>query len=397
MPVSSKIEASIAKSSWIRGMFETGLKLKAQFGADKVYDFSLGNPDLPPPAAFKEQLLKTIAENRPGLHSYMPNAGWPEVRESVAAFLKKEQGHDFTGHDIVMTVGAGGGLNVVLKTVLEPGDEVIVSTPYFMEYSSYVDNHGGRLKTVSSGPDFNLDVEAVQKALTPASRVVLINSPHNPTGAVYGADTLKELGRRLKAASDKYGRPIILLADEPYRKIVYNNLAVPTVFGDYPYVAAATSYSKDLSLPGERLGFVAVHPEMPRKDKFVAGLIVANRVLGYVNAPSLMQMVVSRLQGQSVDINLYQQRRDLFVKGLREAGYELNSPAGAFYLFPKSPLADDTAFIKLLQEENILAVPGSGFAGPGHFRLCYCVPETVIANSLPGFARARAKAENVEG
>jgi aspartate aminotransferase len=391
MPVAERIKGFIERSSWIREMFEAGNKLKAEIGPDKVYDFSLGNPDLEPPARFTEVLRELVNSDAPGTHAYMANAGWPDVRASVAEYAGSEYGVKLTGDDIIMTCGAGGALNVALKTVLNPGDEVIVPRPYFVEYNFYVDNHNGVIKLVDTNPDFTLNLDNIAAAATSKTRAVLINSPNNPTGVVYPEANLKELSGLLEKMSAKAGRPVVLISDEPYRKIVYDGLTVPSVFTHYQYVLCLTSYSKDLSLPGERIGFLAVHPDVPDKKTLIAGLVLNNRILGYVNAPALMQRAVARLQGVSVDINVYRRRRDLFVKGLKEAGYELTVPQGAFYLFPRTPIPDDVAFIRELQKENILGVPGSGFGGPGHFRLTYCVPETVIEKSLPGFKRAREK------
>ena len=391
MPVAGKIEEIIERSSWIREMFEEGIRLKAEVGADNVFDFTLGNPDLEPPAEFRSVLRELAAEDAPGSHGYMPNAGWPAVRAAVAEYASREYGQKLTADDIIMTCGAGGALNVVLKTILNPGDEVISPKPYFVEYNSYVDNHAGVLKLAATNPDFTLNLDNIAAAVTPKTRAVIINSPNNPTGVIYPRENLTTLGEILKEKSEKNGRPIVLVSDEPYRKLVYDGVTVPSVFDFYPYTICLTSYSKDLSLPGERIGFLAVHPDIPNKGLLMAGLVMCNRILGFVNAPSLMQRVVARLQGASVDVNIYKRRRDIFVKGLMEAGYELNVPAGAFYLFPKSPLEDDVAFVKELKKENILGVPGSGFGGPGYFRLTYCVPESVIGRSLPGFKRARER------
>ncbi|MDR2724649.1 MAG: pyridoxal phosphate-dependent aminotransferase [Candidatus Adiutrix sp.] len=393
--LSRKMGAALAGASLVRRMFEEGLRLKARFGADQVFDFSLGNPDLPPPAAFRETLARLARENTP--HGYMPNAGWPRVREKVAEYLNAEQGagldRAFTPDQVVMTVGAAGGLNVVLKALLDPGDEVVTPRPYFMEYNFYVDNHGGTLVPAEPGPGFSLDPKTIAVKLNPATRAVLLNSPHNPTGVIYPAERLAALGRLLAEAGAHWGRPIFLIADEPYRKLTYDGLKAPSVFAAHPYSIVVHSHSKDLSIPGERIGYAAINPDLPGGGPELLGaLALANRVLGFVNAPSLMQLALAELQGVSVDVGLYQRRRDLFVQGLRSLGYRLQEPAGAFYLFPESPLADDAAFVDILKEEKILAVPGRGFAGPGHFRLCFCAPEEVIERALPGFARALEKA-----
>ncbi|MBU2552437.1 MAG: pyridoxal phosphate-dependent aminotransferase [Proteobacteria bacterium] len=393
MPVAKKIASFIGRSSFIREMFEAGARLKAEFGAENVYDFSLGNPDLEPPADFKTVLRELIDDPTRGRHGYMPNSGWPDVRAAVADYATTEYGPKFSADDIIMTVGAGGALNVALKTILDPGDEVIVPRPYFVEYDFYLDNHNGVIKRADTNPDFTLDLDAIAAQATAKTRGVLINSPNNPTGVVYSEDDLRGLSGLLADLSRKNGRPVYLISDEPYRKIVYDGVQVPSVFMHYPYVLCGTSYSKDLSLAGERIGYLAVHPEIPDKALVLGGLVLNNRILGYVNAPGLMQRAVARLQGRCVDVGIYKKRRDRFVQGLREAGYELTVPQGAFYLFPRSPIEDDVAFVRLLQKENILAVPGSGFAGPGYFRLIYCVDEAVIEKSLPGFKRAMEAAK----
>ncbi|MDR2945436.1 MAG: pyridoxal phosphate-dependent aminotransferase [Candidatus Adiutrix sp.] len=396
MLISKKMAALAAGDATIRRMFEEGRQMKAALGAENVFDFSIGNPDVPPPPAFHEALTKVVAENSPGLHNYLPNSGWPVVRAKIAEYLIATMGdglaNPFGPEHIVMTCGAGGALNLAFKTLLDPGDEVITPRPYFMEYGNYVDNHSGRLVSAEPGPDFRLNVPAIAVAITPATRAVLINSPHNPTGVIYTAEELAALGAALKEASARFGRPILLVADEPYRKLAYGGRTVPPVFPHYAYAVAATSYSKDLSLPGERLGYAAINPDMPEADRadLFDALNTANRILGYVGGPALMQRVVAELQGVSVDVSLYERRRDLMVEGLRSAGYTLTVPDGAFYLFPQSPLADDQAFVAKLKEERILAAPGVLFEQPGYFRLCYCADESSIKNALPGFARALA-------
>ena len=392
MALAEKIQDAIERSSWIRKMFEEGARLKALYGADKVFDFSLGNPDLEPPEGFRQALHSVVAESPTGAHGYMPNAGYQETRAAVAAYVSREQGVEVGAEQVVMTCGAAGGLNCILKTLLDPGDEVIVSAPYFVEYGFYADNHGGRIQVVSTREDFSLDLEAIGAAINKRTKVVLINSPNNPTGQVYDRDSLEELGDLLSSSSRKLGRNLYLVSDEPYRKIVYDGVVVPSILESYPNSIVATSYSKDVSLPGERLGYLVVHPEADQAASLLGGIILANRILGFVNAPALMQRVVQHLQGTCVDVRVYQARRDRFCQGLAEAGYEFIKPQGAFYLFPKSPVPDDVAFVRLLQEENILVVPGSGFGGPGYFRIAYCVDEQTIESAMPGLARARERA-----
>lgn len=391
MTIARKMEEFITRSSWIRKMFEEGARLKAEHGADRVFDFSLGNPNLPPPDNFRKVLMAVAAEKTPGVHGYMPNIGLPETRRAVAAFLQKEQQVSISADDIIMTCGAAGGLNVILKAVLDPGDEVLSPAPFFVEYGFYADNHGGTLKTVPTKPDFTLDLAGLEAAVTEKTRVVLINSPNNPTGQVYSADSLAALGRMLSEKSRAYGRTIYLVSDEPYRKIVFDGLEMPSIFHAYSETILVTSYSKDISIPGERLGFLALHPDATDKAKLIGAMGLANRILGFVNAPALMQRVVARLQGVQVDISAYARKRDLLCSGLAESGYDFVQPPGAFYLFPRTPIPDDVAFVHELQKELILVVPGSGFGGPGHFRIAFCVEDETITGAMPGFKRVMAK------
>ena len=388
MAISSRVKSALERSSWIRKMFEEGAQMKARFGAENVFDFSLGNPNLDPPEAFRKVLRELLDEEPPGCHGYMPNAGFPEVREAVAAYVSREQAVQVDARHILMTCGAGGALNTVLRTILEPGDEVVVPRPYFVEYNFYLENHGGTLKTVPTSGAFDLLMGPLDEAITPRTRAVLINSPNNPTGKVYSRENLQELRALLDRKASELGRPVYLISDEPYRKIVYDGVEVPPILSMFPNAFVCTSYSKDLSLPGERIGYIAVSPAMEDLDLVLAGLTFANRVLGYVNAPALMQRAVARLQGVTVDMEVYRRNRDLLYRGLVGAGYECPSPDGAFYLFPKSPIEDDVAFVRELQKENILAVPGTGFGGPGHFRLAYCCSHETVERSLPGFRRA---------
>ena len=387
MPVSRRIKESIEKSSWIRKMFEEGGKRKAEFGADNVYDFSLGNPNLEPPPELGRILEELARDTRPGQHAYMPNAGFVETRKAVADFLNGFNDATFSAEEIVMTVGAGGGLNVVLKTILNPGEEVIIPKPYFVEYNFYLDNHQGVPKIVRTKPDFSFDFDAISEAVNEKTRAILINSPNNPTGKVYGEDDLKQLAELMTRFSSKFGQPIYLISDEPYRKIVYDGITVPSVFNVYSESFVVTSFSKDLSLPGERIGYAAAHPDMSEKGMILAGMVLCNRVLGYVNAPAFMQRAIARLLNSSVDVSVYQKKRDLLSNALTSMGYQLVKPEGAFYLFPRTPVEDDVAFVTALQKENILTVPGTGFGGPGHFRIAYCVSDQVIEKSLPGFER----------
>jgi aspartate aminotransferase len=391
MAVSAKMKKSLEGSSWIRRMFEAGAELAAVHGPGKVCDFSLGNPDAEPPAAFQAALEAVVREPVPHKHSYMSNQGYPEARAAVAEHLSAELGVTLSGGHVVMSCGAGGGLNAVLKSLLDPGDEVVASVPYFVEYGGYADNHGGSLVLAPTRDDFDLDVAAIEAKIGPRTAAVIVNSPNNPTGRVYPERTIRALGSALAAASRRVGRTVYLVSDEPYRHIVYDGVRVPSVFAAYPHSIVVTSHSKDLSVPGERIGYVAVHPDAEDATTLVAAIVVATRLLGFVNAPALMQRVTARLQGVSVNPALYRSRRDRLYGALTGMGYSMTRPEGAFYLFPRAPGGDDIAFVRALQDELVLAVPGRGFGLPGYFRLAYCVEEAVIERSLEGFRRALAR------
>jgi aspartate aminotransferase len=391
MPVSDKMRMFAEKSSWIRKMFEEGARMKAQHGAENVFDFSLGNPDAPPPKAYDTVIREIIEDTSPGVHSYMPNGGYPWVREAIAQRMSVEQEMPISNGDMLMTCGAAGGLNIVMKAILNPGDEVIILAPYFVEYGFYIDNHGGAAKVVSTDEEFNLDLKAIEEAISEKTRAIIINSPNNPCGQVYSEKALAELGKLLETMESKYSSMIFMLSDEPYRKIIYDNYTVPSIFKAYTNSIVVSSYSKDLSLPGERIGYLAVHPKMQDKAQLLDALTLANRILGFVNAPALMQRVVAELQDEVVDINIYARRKELMCGILKDAGIEFTEPKGAFYVFPKSPIADDVKFVAMLQEERILAVPGVGFGSPGYLRIAFCVPEEVIINSAESFKRVMAK------
>jgi len=389
MTISKKIEAFMTRSSWIRKMFEEGTRLKAEHGAENVFDFSLGNPSLEPPEQFNEILERIVKET--GGHGYMPQAGYPHVREKIADYITRDQGIAVTANDVVMTCGAAGALNIILKAVLDPGDEVLSPTPCFVEYHFYTDNHGGVFKTVATHDDFSLDMEAMAEAINEKTKVLLINSPNNPTGQVYTKESLDDLGRLLKEKSEQFNRTIYLVSDEPYRKIVYDDIQIPCIFDSYSDSIIATSYSKDISIPGERIGFTVINSHATYRTDLMNALALTNRIIGFVNAPALMQRVVAEMQGTSVDVSQYKRKRDLLCDGLRDCGYDFATPPGAFYLFPKAPIADDVAFVKDLQEELILVVPGSGFMGPGHFRIAFCVDDDTIVKAIPGFRRVMEK------
>jgi len=395
MAISRQIKGSIDQSSWIRKMFEEGVRLKKRDGDRNVFDFSLGNPDLEPPALFSELLQKAVNDTAAGRHGYMPNAGYPETREAVAGYLSAEHQVSMSMNEVVMTCGAGGALNVVLKTLLEPGDEVIISVPYFVEYLFYVGNHGGRSVPVKTGKDFSLDLPGIASAISSRTKCLILNSPHNPTGRIYDRESVSGLGELLERKSKELGTIIYLISDEPYGKIVYDGKRVPSVYQAYRQSIICSSYSKELSIPGERIGYVAVNPKAEPLCDLTEGLVFCNRTLGFVNAPALMQRVVKHLQGVCVDVDAYRRRRDLLCHNLASFGYRFVKPEGAFYLFPETPI-DDVAFVRALQEKNILTVPGRGFGAPGFFRIAYCVEEDVIERSLEGFRQVAERYMRVE-
>jgi len=385
MAVSNKVKGFMEQGSWIRKMFEEGISLKQQFGEENVFDLSLGNPIMEPPQEFFDE-LRRVAENPiAGLHRYMPNAGFVETRDAVATQLREETGQDFTANEIIMCCGAGGALNVILKTLLDPGDEVVIFAPYFVEYFFYADNHGGACKVVPPNDDFLPDLDAFENAIVENTKIVLLNSPNNPSGVLYSAELLAQLGEIIQRKEKEFGSEIFLVSDEPYRKILFDGLEYPHIFDHHVRSIVATSHSKDLALPGERIGFVAVHPDYDDKTELMDGLVFCNRTLGFVNAPALIQHIVKNLQSVTIDVQQYQDKRDFMYQNLMEIGYEMPMPQGAFYMFPKSPIEDDVEFTAELQKSNVLVVPGRGFGSPGHFRLSYCVTDETLAGSLEGF------------
>ncbi len=390
MTVAKKMQEFAEKSSWIRKMFEEGARMKAEYGAENVFDFSLGNPDVPPPPKFSEVLLELARNDKPGVHAYMPNGGYPYVREALARRLSEEQGVEIDQGDVLMTCGAAGGLNVLMKALLDPGDEVIILAPFFVEYMFYIDNHGGTARVVQTDAEFGVDLDALEEALNEKTKVVLINSPNNPTGQVYSRESIMRLGRLLDSYSERYCSAIYLVSDEPYRKIVFDGTEVPSIMKATTRSIVVSSYSKDLSLPGERIGYLAVHPLAKAKETLLDALTLANRILGFVNAPALMQRVVEQLQDVSVDTSIYEARREKFCAVLDAAGFSYVKPKGAFYLFPKSPV-DDVEFCRILQRHKILAVPGRGFGAPGYIRLAFCVEDDVIERSAESFKAAMAE------
>jgi aspartate aminotransferase len=374
-------------------MFEQGAELKKTYGAENVYDFSLGNPDLPPPEKVG-LALHDIADNasKPFSLGYMPNAGYPEAREALAAYLSKTQKENIQAKDLILTCGAAGAINAFFRAVLEPGDEVVCPAPYFVEYGFYAGNFGAKLVPVKSKEmTFELDVPAMEKAFTEKTRVVLVNSPNNPTGQVYSREELEALAEIMRKHAEKTGRVIYLVSDEPYRFLNYDKLELPSVFDVYKHSIIVGSFSKSLSLAGERIGYLAINPKIENAQLLYNGAVMTNRILGYVNAPAVAQKILIACVHSEVDVDIYRQRRDAMAKVLDAAGIKYSLPRGAFYFFAKSPLEDDVEFVNLLLEENILAVPGRGFGYPGYFRLTFCVDKGVIERSGPGFKKAAEK------
>lgn len=386
MSISTKVNDCIESASWIRKMFEEGAALRQQYGADQVYDFSLGNPTMEPPKEFLEA-LKQLANNPvPGMHRYMNNAGYDETRAAVAEVVAEGCNQPVSAAQVVMTCGAGAALNVVLKTLLDPGDEVIILTPFFVEYKFYIDNQGGVPVTVATDENFQPDLVAIETAITAKTRAIIINSPNNPTGVIYPQQTMTALGELLKRKEQELKRPITVISDEPYARISFDE-QVPHTFSSIDNSVIVTSHSKDLALPGERIGYLVANPAMQDVELFMQGAIFCNRVLGFVNAPAMMQRLVTGLQHSSVDIEEYRYKRDVLYNKLTELGFEMVKPGGGFYLFPKSPLADEIEFVRLAQKHRILLVPGSGFGAPGYFRIAYCTDNDIIERSLPAWEK----------
>lgn len=391
MAVSRKVRGFMAEGGWIRRVFEEGLELKARIGAENVFDLSLGNPVIEPPAEFKDELRRLVDSAAAGAHRYMPNPGYLETREAVAGSLAAELGLPFTGGEVIMTCGAAAAANVVLKTILDPGDEVIILAPYFFEYLYYIDNHDGVAVVVDTGDGFRLDLGAIERAVTSRTRAVMVNSPNNPSGVVYSGEEISGLARLLERKQAEYGTEIFLISDEPYKRIVFDGMEFPQLLPAYDNAVIVTSHAKDLALPGERIGYIAINPNYGGKEELAAGFGFCNRTLGFVNAPALMQRVVRGLQGVSVDPGYYQRKRDFLHTALVELGYDAVKPQGAFYLFPKCPGDDDdVAFARGLLRWNVLVVPGRGFGAPGYFRISYCVEDWVLEGAVEGLARAAA-------
>ncbi len=387
MPASPGIREMLLQGSWIRKMFEEGAKLAAEKGASNVFDFSLGNPFGQPPGELSEEIRRLAASPPADLHRYMPNAGFPDVRRKIADSLRRGTGLPFSGDNVIMTAGAAGALNVALRAVLSPGDEVLVISPYFAEYLFYIRNAGGVPVVAESREDFQPDPESIRASLSDRTKALLLNTPNNPTGAVYPREALLALDETLAERERRTGTPIYVLSDEPYRKIVYPG------FSFFPPAAAlrntlvAYSHSKDLNVPGERIGYLAVSPRAADAGEISDACVFCNRILGFVNAPALMQRAVAGAQDLAPDLSVYRRNRDTLVAALAEAGFSVVPPGGAFYLFPRSPSRDEMEFVAEAREENILVVPGRGFGREGHFRIAFCVSPETVAGSLPGWRR----------
>lgn len=378
-------------ASAIRKMFEEGKILKAKYGEDNVFDFSLGNPDLDPPQEVLDAIKEVAADTSHGAHAYMSNAGYDDCRAAMAQKESQEQGVAVDASCVIMTVGAASAISSVIKALIMPGEEVLVPSPFFAEYTHYAHNHGGVLVPVPTKKDFSLDVDAIKAALNKKTVAIIINSPNNPTGKIYSAAEIRELCSALKEFGKANGRYPYLICDEPYRSIVYDDATVPPVFPEYEYAVIVTSFAKNLSLPGERVGYICVNPANPEKAEFVAAATMAFRILGCVNAPAFFQKVVAKSWNAPVDYSSYLKRRDLLMEVLDNAGIEYEKPQGAFYIFAKVPAAfgdDDAAFVEHLEKNLILCAPGRGFGMKGYFRIAYCVPEKTIVNSREAFYKA---------
>ena len=386
--IAEKMKNMVANSSAIRAMFEEGTRLAKIYGAENVFDFSLGNPIVAAPEAVKRAIIELLEENDPVvLHGYTnSNSGYADVRETVAKSLNERFGTKFEGKNIVMSVGAAGGLNVILKTLINPGDEVIAFAPYFGEYRSYTNNYDGVLVEVSPNTvDFQPKLDEFEKKITPRTKAVIVNTPNNPTGVVYSEETIKKLASIMESKQREYGTDIYLISDEPYRELIYDGAEVPYLTKYYDNTIVGYSYSKSLSLPGERIGYLVIPDEVKDSEDVQAAANVATRILGFVNAPTLQQKVVARCINEKTDITFYDRNRETLYNGLRECGFECIKPEGAFYLFVKSPVADEKEFCAAAKKYNLLLVPGSSFACPGYVRLAYCVAYETIVNSLPKF------------
>jgi len=382
--IAQRVAGYLRSASWIREMFETGLRMKAEFGEQNVHDFSLGNPNATPPEEFFAALRTVAAQREPSRHRYMPNPGFREARETVARLVREEYGLDVDADAVILTTGAAGGLNVALRAICDPGDEVIVLAPYFPEYRFYVEQAGGRMVLVQTDAEFQPDLEAIEAAITERTRAVLVNSPNNPTGVIYDERRCRAMGELL-SRHDSDERPIYLITDDPYRRIVFDVERPPTPLSFYHRVVLVSSYSKDLSIPGERAGYIAVPACTPGRQQLLAAMIMLNRTLGMINLPAFMQRVITLCGQACCDVGFYRRNRDRLCEALRGFGYQFVWPQGALYVFPRTPIDDDVAFTRRLMEHRILVVPGRGFGRPGHVRISFAVEPETIERALPGF------------
>ena len=392
MSVSERVKKGMEVGSWIRRMFEEGIAMKKKFGPENVYDLSLGNPVMEPPPEFKREIKRLADHPFKGMHGYMENAGYPETRAAVGAQLTKETGIKLTEKDVIMSVGAAGAINVALKTLLDPGDEVIVFIPWFVDYFNYVENHDGVVKALPTDENFLPKLDALEAGISPKTKALIINSPNNPTGVVYSADLMQRIGEILRKKEKEYGTEIFIVSDEPYKKIIYDGLKFPSPLNFHRHSIIATSHSKDLSIAGERIGYVALHPDSEHHDDMITGFVFCTRVLGFINAPAFMQNVVRNLQDVTIPVSEYQRHRDFIYNNLIKMGYRVNKPQGAFYIFPRCPIKDDVAFVHELQHEHhVLTVPGVAFGAHSYFRLVYCVDDELLEKSIPGLEKIAKK------
>jgi aspartate aminotransferase len=387
MLIANTIAEQLQRASWIRRMFEEGARLKLERGPDRVYDFTLGNPDVEPPAEVLAALRRVVEGALPGSHGYMPNAGFPAVRDVIAGQLRRDTGLDFTADDVLMTVGSSGACNVILKSILDPGDEVIVLMPCFSEYPFYVTNHAGRMVPVETGDDFLPDVDRIAAAVTGRTRAIILNTPNNPTGRLYGEGILRDL----EAMLSRLERPIVVISDEPYKRLVFDGARQPEVVSIVSNAAVCNSWSKSQAISGERIGYLALSPNLPDRARLRAACTFANRILGFINAPAIWQWVEAEAFDAAVDVSSYQDKRDLLCDALARIGYQFRKPEGTYYIFLKTPIPDDIAFVRMLAEEGVLGVPGAGFGRSGHMRLSITVPRDMIARSIAGFETAFRK------
>jgi aspartate aminotransferase len=385
--ISKKMQEQVQNSSIIRAMFEEGKRLAGIYGAENVYDFSLGNPNVEAPEEVKKAIIEILNEQDAiTVHGYMNNSGYEDVRTAIAQSINHKQGTAFSADNIIMTVGAAGGLNVIFKTLLNPGDEVIAFAPFFGEYRNYVKNFEGELVVISPNTiDFQPNLEELKGKITSATKAVIINSPNNPTGVIYSEETIIKLSEILEGKQKEFGTDIYLIADEPYRELAYDHAEVPYLTKYYANTIVGYSYSKSLSLPGERIGYLVIPKQAADFENIVAAANIATRILGFVNAPSLFQRVIAKCLDAKVDLETYNRNRELLYQGLASFGYECIKPEGAFYMFVKSPIVDDLKFCELAKQKNILIVPGTSFACPGYVRIAYCVAYRTIEKALPGF------------